>query len=120
MLKAGSLKFLTMFRSHLPKPFAMQLFPELVRFLQAESKVVHSYAAMCIEKLLLLKDEGGRSRYVGSDISPFLLQLMTSLFDALNLSESEENQYIIKCIMRVLGVAEITREVVDHCSQSSG
>ncbi|CAN6993586.1 unnamed protein product [Brassica oleracea var. botrytis] len=115
MLKAGSLKFLTMFRSHLPKSFAMQLFPELVRFLQAESKVVHSYAAMCIEKLLLLKDEGGRSRYVGSDISPFLLQLMTSLFDALNLSESEENQYIIKCIMRVLGVAEITREVVDLC-----
>ncbi|KAG2280203.1 hypothetical protein Bca52824_051423 [Brassica carinata] len=115
MLKAGSLKFLTMFRSHLPKPFAMQLFPELVRFLQAESKVVHSYAAMYIEKLLLLKDEGGRSRYVGSDISPFLLQLMTSLFDALNLSESEENQYIIKCIMRVLGVAEITREVVDLC-----
>nr|VDD20461.1 unnamed protein product [Brassica oleracea] len=53
-----------MFRSHLPKSFAMQLFPELVRFLQAESKVVHSYAAMCIEKLLLLKDEGGRSSQV--------------------------------------------------------
>ncbi|CDY20696.1 BnaA02g08360D [Brassica napus] len=50
-----------MFRSHLPMPFAMQLFPELVRFLGAESNVVHSYAAICIEKLLLLKDEGGRS-----------------------------------------------------------
>ena len=108
MLKAGSLKFLTMFCSHLP----MQLFPELVRFLGAESNVVHSYAAICIEKLLLLKDEGGRSRYVGSDISPFLLQLMTSLLDR---TESEENQYSIKCIMRVLGVAEITREVVDLC-----
>ncbi|KAG5409146.1 hypothetical protein IGI04_005465 [Brassica rapa subsp. trilocularis] len=92
--------------AHLPMPFAMQL------FLGAESNVVHSYAAICIEKLLLLKDEGGRSRYVGSDISPFLLQLMTSLFDR---TESEENQYIIKCIMRVLGVAEITREVVDLC-----
>ncbi|CAN7038713.1 unnamed protein product [Brassica rapa subsp. trilocularis] len=39
-------------------PFAMQL------FLGAESNVVHSYAAICIEKLLLLKDEGGRSSQV--------------------------------------------------------
>ncbi|KAJ4892444.1 Exportin-2 [Raphanus sativus] len=115
MLKAGSLKFLTMFRSHLPKPFAMQLFPELVRFLKAESNVVHSYAASCIEKLLLVKDEGGRSRYVAGDISPFLLQLMTNLFDALKFPESEENQYIMKCIMRVLGVAEISSEVAGPC-----
>ncbi|KAF8106941.1 hypothetical protein N665_0129s0011 [Sinapis alba] len=115
MLKAGSLKFLTMFRSHLPKPFAMQLFPELVRFLKAESNVVHSYAASCIEKLLLVKDEGGRSRYVAGDISPFLLQLMTNLFDALKFPESEENQYIMKCIMRVLGVAEISGEVAGPC-----
>ncbi|KAJ0258194.1 Exportin-2 [Hirschfeldia incana] len=115
MLKAGSLKFLTMFRSHLPKPFAMQLFPELVRFLKAESNVVHSYAASCIEKLLLVKDEGGRSRYVAGDISPFLLPLMTNLFDALRFPESEENQYIMKCIMRVLGVAEISGEVAGPC-----
>ncbi|RID60946.1 hypothetical protein BRARA_E00127 [Brassica rapa] len=115
MLKAGSLKFLTMFRSHLPKPFAMQLFPELVRFLKAESNVVHSYAASCIEKLLLVKEEGGRSRYVAGDISPFLLQLMTNLFDALKFPESEENQYIMKCIMRVLGVAEISSEVAGPC-----
>ncbi|ESQ39297.1 hypothetical protein EUTSA_v10001293mg [Eutrema salsugineum] len=115
MLKAGSLKFLTMFRSHLPKPFAIQLFPELVRFLKAESNVVHSYAASCIEKLLLVKDEGGKNRYVASDISPFLLQLMTNLFDALKFPESEENQYLMKCIMRVLGVAEISGEVAGPC-----
>ncbi|CAN8314309.1 unnamed protein product [Cochlearia groenlandica] len=115
MLKAGSLKFLTMFRSHIPKPFAMQLFPELVRFLKAESNVVHSYAASCIEKLLLVKDEGGKSRYVGGDISPFLLQLMTNLFDALKFTESEENQYLMKCIMRVLSVAEISGDVAGPC-----
>ncbi|CAH2051293.1 unnamed protein product [Thlaspi arvense] len=115
MLKAGSLKFLTVFRTHLPKPFAIQLFPELVRFLRADSNVVHSYAASCIEKLLLVKDEGGKSRYVASDISPFLRQLMTNLFEALTFPESEENQYLMKCIMRVLGVAEITGEVAGPC-----
>ena len=63
MLKAGALKFFTMFGSQIPKPLAFQLFPDLFRFLGAESNVVHSYAASCLEKLLLVKDEGGRARY---------------------------------------------------------
>ncbi|KAF3439849.1 hypothetical protein FNV43_RR18127 [Rhamnella rubrinervis] len=71
MLKAGALKFFTMFRNHIPKNVAGQLFTDLVRFLGAESNVVHSYAASCIEKLLLVKDEGGRARYSSADISPF-------------------------------------------------
>ncbi|KAL1191648.1 Exportin-2 [Cardamine amara subsp. amara] len=115
MLKAGSLKFLTMFRSQIPKAFAIQLFPELVRFLKAESNVVHSYAASCIEKLLLVKEEGGKGRYAAGDIRPFLLQLMTNLFDALKFQESEENQYLMKCIMRVLGVSEISGDVAGPC-----
>ncbi|KAH7543010.1 hypothetical protein FEM48_Zijuj02G0137200 [Ziziphus jujuba var. spinosa] len=58
MLKAGALKFFTLFQNHIPKQAALQLFPDLIRFLGAESNVVHSYAAICIEKLLLVKDEG--------------------------------------------------------------
>ncbi|KAL3572136.1 hypothetical protein D5086_026040 [Populus alba] len=56
MLKAGALKFFTMFRNQIPKPLVLQLFPE-----------------------------------------------------------SEENQYIMKSIMRVLGVAEITPEIAGPC-----
>lgn len=110
MLKAGALKFFTMFRNQIPKDVALQIFRDLVRFLLAESNVVHSYAASCIEKLLLVKDEGGRARYVGKDIAPFFGELMTNLFNAFKFPESEENQYIMKCIMRVLGIAEISRE----------
>ncbi|XP_010544845.1 PREDICTED: exportin-2 [Tarenaya hassleriana] len=115
MLKAGSLKFFTMFRGHIPKPLGLQLFPDLVRFLGAESNVVHSYAASCIEKLLLVKDEGGKARYGPADISPFLPVLMTNLFNALKYPESEENQYLMKCIMRVLGVSDISGEVAGPC-----
>ncbi|KAI6702616.1 hypothetical protein NL676_011752 [Syzygium grande] len=57
MLKAGALKFFTLFRSQIAKGITLQLFPDLVRFLSSESNVVHSYAASCIEKLLLVKDE---------------------------------------------------------------
>ncbi|GAB4838288.1 hypothetical protein Ancab_027816 [Ancistrocladus abbreviatus] len=115
MLKAGALKFFTMFRYQLPKQIAIALLPDVIRFICSESNVVHSYASGCIEKLLLVKDEGSRARYIASDINPFLLPLMTNLFHALKCPDSEENQYIMKCIMRVLGVADISREVADPC-----
>ncbi|KAJ8748577.1 hypothetical protein K2173_003478 [Erythroxylum novogranatense] len=115
MLKAGALKFFTVFRNDIPKPLALQLFPDLVRYLSAESNVVHSYAASCIEKLLLVKDDGGRARYTSADITPFMQALMNNLFTALRFPESEENQYIMKCIMRVLGVAEISSDVAGPC-----
>ncbi|KAK6158894.1 hypothetical protein DH2020_006208 [Rehmannia glutinosa] len=115
MLKAGALKFFTMFRNQISKPVAVALLPDVVRFLGSESNVVHSYAASCIEKLFLVKDEGGRARYSASDVSPFLLPLMTNLFCALQKPESEENQYVMKCIMRVLGVANVSHEVALPC-----
>ncbi|KAL0002315.1 hypothetical protein SO802_016096 [Lithocarpus litseifolius] len=115
MLKAGALKFFTIFRNQISKDVTVQIFRDLVRFLVAESNVVHSYAASCIEKLLLVKDEGGRSRYTANDIAPFFVELMTNLFNAFKFPESEENQYIMKCIMRVLGVAEISSEVAGTC-----
>ncbi|KAG8391954.1 hypothetical protein BUALT_Bualt01G0240900 [Buddleja alternifolia] len=115
MLKAGALKFFTMFRNQLSKPVAMALLPDVVRFLGSESNVVHSYAASCIEKLFLVKDEGGSSRYSAADVGPFLLALMTNLFSALQKPESEENQYVMKCIMRVLGVANVSHEVALPC-----
>ena len=71
MLKAGALKFFTMFRNQISKDVTVQIFRDLVRFLVAESNVVHSYAASCIEKLLLVKDEGGRSRYTAHDVAPY-------------------------------------------------
>ncbi|CAL9767703.1 unnamed protein product [Musa acuminata subsp. burmannicoides] len=53
MLKAGALKFFTVFRDQIPKQAVMALLPHLARCLMSESNVVHSYAANCIEKLLL-------------------------------------------------------------------
>ncbi|CAA6671805.1 unnamed protein product [Spirodela intermedia] len=115
VLKAGALKFCTVFRSQIAKQTAILLFPDLIRFLASDSNVVHSYAANCIEKLLLVKD-GGHLRYSASDIGPFLLALMNNLFTALRIPDSQENPYIMKCIMRVLGTAEIGLSVLgDVC-----
>ncbi|KAI3976144.1 hypothetical protein MKX01_017061 [Papaver californicum] len=113
-LKAGALKFFTVFRNQIPKQVAVGLMGDVVRFLASESNVVHSYAANCIEKLLLIKD-GGQRRFTSADINPFLPNLMTNLFNALKFPESEENSYVMKCIMRVFGVADFSQEVAGHC-----
>uniref|UniRef100_A0A803LF22 Exportin-2 n=1 Tax=Chenopodium quinoa TaxID=63459 RepID=A0A803LF22_CHEQI len=115
LLKACALKFLTVFRDQLPKSSVMALLPEVLRFLGAESNVIHSYAAIFIDKVLLVKDEGGRARYVASDIAPFLPVLLNNLFISLKFPESEENQYVMKCIMRVLGGADVSGHVAATC-----
>ncbi|GJV23332.1 exportin-2 [Tanacetum coccineum] len=115
MLKAGALKFFTMFRVLIPKPVAMALLGDVVRFLSSDVNVIHSYAASCIEKLLLVKDNGVQARYTALDVGPILPALMTNLFGALEKPESEENQYIMRCIMRVLQIADISPEVASPC-----
>ncbi|XP_071741375.1 exportin-2-like [Rutidosis leptorrhynchoides] len=94
MLKAGALKFFTTFRVLIPKPIAMALLGDVVRFLGSDNNVVHSYAASCIEKLLLVKDNGVQARYTAQDIGPILPALMTNLFSALEKPESEENSIL--------------------------
>ncbi|CAN6439530.1 unnamed protein product [Victoria cruziana] len=115
MLKANALKFFTMFNRRIPKNVVLQLLPHVIRFLAAESNVVHSYAANCIEKLLLVKEYDGRAGYTASDISPFLIPLMTNLYQVFELPKSEENQYAMKCIMRVFGVADFSVGVAAAC-----
>ncbi|CAI9105650.1 OLC1v1004628C1 [Oldenlandia corymbosa var. corymbosa] len=105
-LKAGALKFFTVFKIEIEKPVALMLLPDMVAFLNSESNVVHSYAVTCIEKILLVKDDG-RPRFTSTDIAYFLDSLMANLFTALQKSESGENHYLMKCVMRVLGVAEM-------------
>ncbi|CAO2822764.1 unnamed protein product [Amaranthus hypochondriacus] len=115
LLKAGALKFITVFRDQLPKSSVMPLVSQVLRLLGAESNVVHSYAAIFFDKILLVKDEGGRARYVATDIAPFLPVLLNNLFSALKFPESGENPYIMKCIMRVLSVADVSRDIAATC-----
>lgn len=55
VLKADALKFLTTFRSQLPKDACVRIFERLVALLGSESNVVHTYAATAVERLLSSK-----------------------------------------------------------------
>ncbi|CAI7733044.1 unnamed protein product [Closterium sp. NIES-53] len=101
VLKANALKFLTTFRGQIPKETCLELMPQLLRFVGAESNVVHSYAANAIERLLLTRD-GGQLRFSGADVATFAEPLLRELFKALKMPDSQENQYVMKCLMRVV------------------
>lgn len=59
VLKADALKFLMTFRSLLGPQIISTAIPQVIRHLQADSYVVHSYASCNIEKSLILKDSAG-------------------------------------------------------------
>lgn len=61
LLCADALKFVTVFRSHLPKETLLGLLQPCTALLGSESVVVHSYAATAIERFLALK-EGGQTK----------------------------------------------------------
>jgi exportin-2 (importin alpha re-exporter) len=56
IVKADAIKLICTFRSHFPAPFLLELLPHLVRHLTSEYIVVQTYAALCIEKFLTVKD----------------------------------------------------------------
>lgn len=56
IVKADAIKLICTFRSHFPKDFLLELLPHLVRHLSSEYIVVQTYAALCIEKFLTVKD----------------------------------------------------------------
>ena len=55
ILKADALKFLTLLRGQLPTAVLLGAFGDLIRLLGADSNVVHSYAAVAVERLLASK-----------------------------------------------------------------
>ena len=107
VLKATALKFVSVFRKQFSREDLVQLLPLLIMHLASPVVVVHTFAAYSIERLLFTKDEvagGGPSVYKipGSDIRPFVEPLFTALFAVVDNLEHNENDYVMKCVMRAL------------------
>uniref|UniRef100_A0A803NV49 Uncharacterized protein n=1 Tax=Cannabis sativa TaxID=3483 RepID=A0A803NV49_CANSA len=96
--------------------FGSVIVPELqnlIRFLGASQMWFILMQQVVMKNFLLVKD-AERQRYNSADISPILGALMTNLFNALKLPESEENQYIMKCIIVFL-VLRLTPDIAGPC-----
>ena len=79
-------------------------FPLVIPYLKAPSVVLHSYAAACVEKILIMKDpasNGGSAPLLKQpDLAPHTEDLLKNLFGAFDFPGSIENEYVMKAVMR--------------------
>jgi exportin-2 (importin alpha re-exporter) len=114
ILKVDSIKYIFIFRNQLTKAQLLQTFPTLIKHLDANAnQVVYTYAAITIEKLLAMSNFSQDSApvFTKTDIQPYVTELLTKLFNLLLLHNTvpeklAENEFLIKCIMRVLSTSE--------------
>jgi exportin-2 (importin alpha re-exporter) len=96
------------FRTHLPKEYLLNLLAHIVRLLGSSHVVIQTYSSLCIERFLSVKDRSTTGQTVNritkEHVTPHLQSLMTGLFNVLENPDLPENDYVMKCIMRVLSV----------------
>lgn len=100
VLKAGALRFVMTFRQMLGPHKMIKCLPKLIRFLAADSTVVHSYAACTIEKILCMRHNSSDCFITKAHLQPIANDLLSGLFSVLNNAQSCENEYVMKAIMR--------------------
>ncbi|EZF68649.1 hypothetical protein H105_08670 [Trichophyton soudanense CBS 452.61] len=108
ILKVDAIKYLYSFRSIITKDQWREIMPLLVKHLASSDYVVYTYAAIAVERVFVLTDASGAQIVPASDITPLAGQLLEHLFQLVQKESSapkvQENEFIMKCIMRVLVV----------------
>lgn len=106
MVKATCLKFVCSFRKQFTKDQLLALIPVLGSHLSSHIIVVHTLAAYSIERILMTIEEStpGVKKYkIGrADLTQLLEQLFTGLFAIIDNAGWNENEHVMKCIMRLL------------------
>lgn len=106
VLKATALKFVSVFRNQFSRDNLIQIFPLLITHLGSPVVVVHTFAAYTIERILFTKDDvvsgPGVYKIASSDLSVLIEPLFTALFAIVDNQEHNENDYVMKCVMRSL------------------
>lgn len=121
--KVDAIKYLYTFRSQLTKEQWQGAFQPLIQNLASSNYVVYTYASIAVERLLYLTDDSGVRVFDRADIEPFAKDLLDHLFKLVekesNVAKMQENEYLMRCIMRVLiviktGVLGFVDMVLDH------
>ena len=129
VVKASALKFVTTFRNQFSKQELVQLFPMLIFHLGSPIVVVHTFSAFAIERILVTKEEipggGKQAKFSNAELKPFLEPLFTSLFGIVDNTDLNENDYVMKCVMRALSVAvsdvvPITQTLIEKLTAALG
>lgn len=108
ILKASALRYITIFRNHISLNVLLMRLPYIVKHVTSSNVVVRTYASITLEKLLTMRDpsQPKTTAFKPEQFEPFLGELMKTLFDALDLPGSPENEHIMKAIMRLFSFSK--------------
>ena len=127
--KVDAIKYLYTFRSQMNKEQWSAAFPLLVQHLASSNYVVYTYAAIAVERVLALNDDKLQPLVSKDTIIPLAKDLVEHLFKliekdksadkALSATKIQENEFLMRCIMRVLivirdGLVPLTDILVQH------
>ena len=104
--RVDAIKYLYTFRSQLNKAQWDSAIQPLIQSLASDNYVVYTYAAIAVERVLFLTDEQGQHILSRADIQPYAKDLLEHLFALIEKDPSpaklQENEFLMRCIMRVL------------------
>ncbi|KAF8583471.1 Cse1-domain-containing protein [Ramaria rubella] len=105
ILQVDAIRYLYTFRNQLTKEQLHQVIPLLVGHLRSDNYVCYSYAAITVERILFIK-QGSRMLFAQADIHGVANDILTALFDKIESGGTpekvSENDYLMKCAMRVI------------------
>lgn len=105
VIHADCLKFVSVFRNQIPSEALGKLFTCFIEMLGSDVYVVNTYAAGCIDKYLAMKEAGGKTpRIPVSAVREHSQTLFRRLFGVLERPASENNEYLMKAVVRVVAV----------------
>ncbi len=106
VLRADAIRYLTTFRSVLPRELVVGSLPLLATHLTSRSHVVHTYAAHCLERLLVMKGSDNTSVIKPDDLFPHLEVVLVNLLGMLKIQGSELNEYVMKAILKTMSTMQ--------------
>uniref|UniRef100_A0A2P2I486 Exportin-2 n=1 Tax=Hirondellea gigas TaxID=1518452 RepID=A0A2P2I486_9CRUS len=101
IVKAECIKYLISFRSVLSPDVVASALPHLVQLLSADSVVVHSYAGAALDRCLVVKTTNQSSLLQPEQLATLATQAYANCFQALSVSGSEQNEHVMKAVMRI-------------------
>jgi len=130
VVKATSIKFVSVFRNQFSRENLLQLMPMLIAHLASPVVVVHTFAAYAIERVLVTKQEaapGGAkvAKFGRAELKAFVEPMFTGLFAIVDNTKWDENDYVMKCVMRSLATAgedviPVTQSVISKLTEALG
>jgi exportin-2 (importin alpha re-exporter) len=106
LLKVDAIKYLYVFRSIITREQWQQVMSLLVNHLGNSNYCVYTYAAVTVERVLAMYDDQGKPVIEPSNIMPLAKDLLQHLFSLVQKDSApqkvQENEFLMRCIMRVL------------------